>query len=242
MTVTDATPDSVKCETSLPARVLQSFRDSAGQIVFGMEDGTVSIFGLVFGVAASAPDAHTVLLAGATGAVAAAVSMMAGTYLDVESENDRRAAAVRERQQTIANDPEAVVRAERARLEKAGFAAHDVATITSILREHPDTANELDSAFELGIAPGKAQRPAVQAAWMFFADLFAAFTPVLPFAWFTLGTARLVSLVVTTVLLIVLGVGRARVGKRAVVPTTIETVSIAAAAAAAGVLIGWFVS
>jgi len=52
-------------------------------MVFGMEDGTVSIFGLVFAVAVSAQDSHAVLLAGATGAVAAAVSMMAGTFLDV---------------------------------------------------------------------------------------------------------------------------------------------------------------
>ena len=50
-----------------------------------MVDGTVSIFGLVFGLAASACNSHEVLLAGATGAAAAAVSMMAGTYLDIES-------------------------------------------------------------------------------------------------------------------------------------------------------------
>jgi hypothetical protein len=36
-------------------RTRTSFRYSVGSIVFGMEDGTVSIFGLVFGVAASAP-------------------------------------------------------------------------------------------------------------------------------------------------------------------------------------------
>jgi hypothetical protein len=45
-----------------------------------MEDGAVSIFGLVFGVAASAPDATTVLLTGATRAAAAAVPMMAGRH------------------------------------------------------------------------------------------------------------------------------------------------------------------
>lgn len=54
-----------------------------------MEDGTVSIFGLVFGVAASSTGSTAVLLAGATGAVSAAVSMMAGTFLDVESARDQ---------------------------------------------------------------------------------------------------------------------------------------------------------
>ena len=82
--------------TSAWSRIRRSFNDSVGSIVFGMEDGTVSIFGLVFGVAAAAPDSHAVLLAGATGAVAAAVSMMAGTYLDVESTNDRSAALLAE--------------------------------------------------------------------------------------------------------------------------------------------------
>src|SRR5579859_5231908 len=73
----------------LSQRVWQSFMSSLGSIVFGMEDGTVSIFGLVFGVAASATSSQVVLLAGATGAISAAVSMMAGTFLDVESTNDQ---------------------------------------------------------------------------------------------------------------------------------------------------------
>ena len=77
---------------TLAGRIRRSFLASVGSIVFGMEDGTVSIFGLVFGVAVSAPDSRAVLLAGGTGAVAAAVSMMAGTFLDVESTNDQAAA------------------------------------------------------------------------------------------------------------------------------------------------------
>ena len=44
-------------------RVHRSFIASVSSIVFGMEDGTVSIFGLVFGVAFSAPDSRAVLLA-----------------------------------------------------------------------------------------------------------------------------------------------------------------------------------
>src|SRR5690242_16912778 len=72
----------------------QSFMSALGSIVFGMEDGTVSIFGLVFGVAASATNSQTVLLAGATGAISAAVSMMAGTYLDISTERDQAQAEI----------------------------------------------------------------------------------------------------------------------------------------------------
>jgi len=52
----------------------KSFSDSIGDIVFSMKDGTVSIFGLVFGVASSAPSSSAVLLAGSTGAIAAALA------------------------------------------------------------------------------------------------------------------------------------------------------------------------
>lgn len=81
---------------ALGARIAASFRASFSDIVFGMEDGTVSIFGLVFGVAASTSDSRVVLVAGFTGA-AAAVSMMAGAYLDAETARDQaRAARARE--------------------------------------------------------------------------------------------------------------------------------------------------
>src|ERR1700689_2323399 len=76
-------------EASLWERLKTSLQASAGEVVFGMEDGTVSIFGLVFGVAATTNDQKAVLIAGASGAVAAAVSMMAGTYLDAETGEDQ---------------------------------------------------------------------------------------------------------------------------------------------------------
>src|ERR1700686_1488575 len=101
-----ASPDVNDAEPSgLPQRIWASLHESIGEIVFGMEDGTVSIFGLVFGVAQRAPAPTTVLLAGATGAAAAAVSMMAGTFLDVESARDQARVELAETRQRIARDP-----------------------------------------------------------------------------------------------------------------------------------------
>ena len=48
-------------------RLRSSLANSAGTVVFGMEDGTVSIFGLIFGVAATTTSTATVLIAGAIG-------------------------------------------------------------------------------------------------------------------------------------------------------------------------------
>ena len=86
---------------SILQRLRVSIVNSAGTIVFGMEDGTVSIFGLIFGVAATTTSTKTVLIAGASGAAAAAVSMMAGAYLDAETRQDKSdAAALRSEEHT----------------------------------------------------------------------------------------------------------------------------------------------
>src|ERR1700688_3130298 len=114
----------VKAKSVLQA-VGQSLMSALGSIVFGMEDGTVSIFGLVFGVAASATNSQTVLLAGATGAISAGVSMMAGTYLDVSTERDRAQAAIANEQDKIEHQPEAEAQEVLARLLTAGFSQAD---------------------------------------------------------------------------------------------------------------------
>ena len=89
------------------------------------------------------------------------------------------------------------------------------------------------AGLDLGTADAARQSPVVQSVWMFVTDLFAAAVPVVPFALFTLGIARLVSLSVTFVLLILLGVGRSMVGRRRLLPTVAETIGIAAAAGTA---------
>jgi len=226
---------------TLAGRIRRSFTDSVGSIVFGMEDGTVSIFGLVFGVAAAAPDSHAVLLAGGTGAIAAAVSMMAGTFLDVQTANDQAVAKVAEERTRYEADPERA-EADTRRLVSAGFTDSEATSVSSIMGRHPDTRLKIAAAVDLGAGETTRQNPYVQSAWMFATDLFAAAVPVIPFALFDLATARIVSLAVTFVLLVMLGIGRARVGHRRTLPTVIQTVGIAMAAAVAGIAVGKLIS
>ncbi len=185
--------------------VWQSFMFALGSIVFGMEDGTVSIFGLVFGVAASASNSQTVLLAGATGAISAAVSMMAGTYLDVSTERDQAQAEIAEQKKEIEEKPEQAAQEVREGLLRAGFAHADAETVLTIIQRTPGAMLKDETAFKLQIGIAADQSPWVQSIWMFVTDLFAAFVPVLPFAFLPLGRARTLSLVVTTLLLSLLG-------------------------------------
>jgi vacuolar iron transporter family protein len=234
-------PTQAKPRRSLAGRIRESFMASVGSIVFGMEDGTVSIFGLVFGVAAAAPDSQAVLLAGGTGAIAAAVSMMAGTFLDVETANDQAAAQIAEERARYQADPEKAEQDIRRRLVTVGLSDTEAATVAGLMGKHPDTWREI-AAVNPGAGEATRQNPYVQSAWMFVTDLFAAAVPVIPFAVFGLATGRIVSLAVTFALLVVLGIGRATVGRRRMLPTVVQTVGIAAAAAVAGIAVGKLIS
>jgi VIT1/CCC1 family predicted Fe2+/Mn2+ transporter len=119
-----------------------------------------------------------------------------------------------------------------------GFSETDASSIARAIQRPPEGALKFASAFELQVGNAESKSPLVQSIWMFIADLIAASVPVLPFAFLSLAQARVVSIAVTAVLLLILGLGRGLVGKRNVLLTMLETLLIAAAGAGASLLIG----
>jgi VIT1/CCC1 family predicted Fe2+/Mn2+ transporter len=220
-------------------RLHQSLIASAGTIVFGMEDGTVSIFGLIFGVAATTSSTATVVIAGATGAVAAAVSMMAGVYLDAETTRDAAAA----KRKVAATDPATqadTIGKLPSELAAAGLSAEQCTALTNAVKN--DRAALSGLLLALMHSPETAQSPYEQALWMLLADFAAAAVPILPFVFLPVSQGRIVSGVVTFLLLVGLGVGRARVASSPIARTVVETVLIGVAAALAGIVVGVLVN
>ena len=125
-----------------------------------MEDGAVSIAGLVFGVAASTQDSRIVVLAGATGAIAGAVSMMAGTYLDVHSERSRSTAVLARARLEIAADPAGTRARLLDRFRLAGFTDAEAESATAAFERNPEALADHVLAFETGLT-----RTAGEAPW-----------------------------------------------------------------------------
>ncbi len=202
-------------------RLRRSFGNSAGTIVFGMEDGTVSIFGLIFGVAATTNNPKIVLIAGASGA-------MAGAYLDIETTRDKAKAS-----RLSMPSPAEAAASLPPRLTKAGLTQRQADALTASVKNDPDAVGGLFVA--LDGATDSPLNPVEQALWMLLADFLAAAVPIVPFVVLPVPQARIVSAAVTLLLLIGLGVGRAQVAKRDPERTIFETVCIGIAAALAGV-------
>ena len=216
-------------------RLRSSLAVSAGTVVFGMEDGTVSIFGLIFGVAATTSDPKTVLIAGASGAVAAAVSMMAGVYLDAETTRDAIAAKRAAAQSALTHDVSSVATSLMERLTKAGLTPQQATALSGAVQNDRNALGALLQALQ-GTSD-TTLNPWEQALWMLLADFLAAAVPILPFVFLAVAQARIVSGAVTLLLLVALGIGRARIAKRDELRTIAETVAIGIAAALAGVFI-----
>jgi VIT1/CCC1 family predicted Fe2+/Mn2+ transporter len=228
--------DRTTSETGWARRLRDSLAASAGTIVFGMEDGTVSIFGLVFGVAATTNSNSVVLVAGASGAAAAAVSMMAGTFLESETDRDEKKARRQQLETDLHCDPGGVDAMLAERLTTVGLERPLAGALAGAVRDKPDAIKALLIAMQGGSEAG--MNPTEQALWMLVTDFFSAAVPIVPFMLMPVASARLVSAGITILLLIALGIGRGIIGKRSLVRTILETVGVGIAAALAGVGIG----
>ena len=168
--------------------------------------------------------------------------MMAGTYLDVQSSEDRARSRVAALEARVRADPTSELALMGDQLRGAGLSDDEVQVVTRALSRNPDAIVRYAAAFRLGRRQGQGESPMVHAAWMFLADICAAATPVIPFALFDIGTARVVALAVTSILLLVLGIGRGIVAHKSLLGTAAQTLAVASAAALAGVVIGKLVT
>src|SRR3954471_20251471 len=73
--------------------------------VLGANDGIVSTASLIVGVAASAAAPSEILIVGAAGLVAGAMSMAAGEYVSVSSQSDTEQADLAKERQELATQP-----------------------------------------------------------------------------------------------------------------------------------------
>ncbi len=129
--------------------------------VLGANDGIVSTASLIVGVAASGSDRPAVLLAGAAGLVAGAMSMAAGEYVSVSSQSDTERADRAKEVAELAADPEGEERELAMIYAGRGLSPDVAAEVARQLTEHDALGAHLRD--ELGIGHLGDARP-VQAA------------------------------------------------------------------------------
>ena len=154
--------------------------------VLGSDDAIVSVASLMIGVAASSASKESILVAGAAGLVAGAMSMAVGEYVSVSSQRDAEHADIELERRELSREPGEELRELTMIYVKRGL-DHNLATkVAEQLSAHDRLGAHLRD--ELGIDRGALARP-MQAAWVSDAS-FASFA-LIPIVGLVLAPAAL---------------------------------------------------
>lgn len=130
--------------------------------VLGANDGIVSTAGLVIGVAGATSSTTPILIAGAAGLVAGAISMGSGEYVSVSTQRDSELALLEKERIELEEMPEEEL-AELAGIYQAKGLSPQLALEVATALTHHDALTAHAEA-ELGITPGEETSP-WHAAW-----------------------------------------------------------------------------
>jgi VIT1/CCC1 family predicted Fe2+/Mn2+ transporter len=149
--------------------------------VFGVNDGLVSNASLVIGVAGAGAAAETVLLTGAAGLLAGALSMAAGEYISVRSQREMYEYQIALEREEVAEYPEEEAEELALIYQARGLALEEARRLSRELLSRPEQALDVLSREELGLNPDDLGSPWHAAIFSFFSFGIGAAIPLVPF-------------------------------------------------------------
>ena len=217
-------PDELATEAGRIER-LSSIRE----VVFGAQDGLVSTFAVVAGLAAAGVGHHVVLLGGLVSAVAGVLSMSIGTFLASRSQRQLYESELERERGEIRDHPGEEVAELMAALVARGMSRQDAVEVARRIARHPELLLSTLATFELGLAPQRLGSPARDAFVMAGAFGLASLIPLLPFLAGHVLPAFALSGALTLLALFAVGVMKARVAGVAPIRSGLEVAALAAA-------------
>lgn len=174
--------------------------------VLGGDDGLVSVFSLVMGVAGATGGNKSVLLAGIAGLLAGALSMALGEWISVKSSQELYENQMAIEMDEIENNPEGEQKELALIYMAKGIPEANAKEMAEEIMKDKSHAHEVLVKEELGINPEELKGSAVEAAfYSFMMFTIGGIIPVLPFM-FTTGThAILLSTAMSAIGLFLIG-------------------------------------
>ena len=152
--------------------------------VLGANDGLVSNFCLVMGVAGAGTPTRTILLTGVAGLVAGACSMALGEWLSVANARELATMQLAKEREEIEQTPEAEQHELALILQAKGVSKAEAQRAAAQIMQDKDSALDTLAREELGIDPAElGGNPWTAAATSFALFAMGAVFPILPYAW-----------------------------------------------------------
>lgn len=176
--------------------------------VLGANDGLVSNLSLVMGVAGADLSSRTILITGMAGLLAGACSMALGEWLSVQSSRELYRHQIEIETQEILNSPQEEVEELALIYQSRGIDKEEAQQMASRIMQNSASAVETLAREELSIDPRELGGSAWEAAITSFI-LFAigAIIPVFPYFFLEGMNAVLISILMSTIGLFIIGAG-----------------------------------
>jgi len=174
--------------------------------VLGANDGLVSNFCLIMGIAGAGTGSRIILLTGLAGLVAGACSMALGEWLSVTNARELASTQIAKEAQEIEQTPQAEQHELALIYQAKGLPKDDARRIAAELMSNKQAALDTLAREELGIDPTDLGGNALSAAATSFALFSAgAIFPVIPFVWMHGAPAIIASIAASALALCVVG-------------------------------------
>ncbi|WP_026481167.1 VIT family protein [Ahrensia sp. 13_GOM-1096m] len=171
--------------------------------VLGANDGIVSVSSLIVGVAAADPNPTAILVAGAAGLAAGAMSMAAGEYVSVSSQSDVERADIAREKQALIDTPKAEEAELASIYQSRGLSVETAALVARELTENDALGAHVRD--ELGLSEVHAANPLQAAIASGFTFTVAAALPLI--AAILAPSDKIIPVVVVSTLVCLAGLG-----------------------------------
>jgi VIT1/CCC1 family predicted Fe2+/Mn2+ transporter len=159
--------------------------------VFGVNDGLVSNTSLVMGFAGSGASATVILFAGLAGLLAGALSMAAGEYISMRSQQESYQREIALEEEELRDDPEAETEELTLIYRAKGLDQEEAERVAITIMKDREAALDTMVREELGLDPDELGSPWSAALSSLFAFALGAVVVVLPYM-FGSGLAALI--------------------------------------------------
>ncbi len=149
--------------------------------VLGGNDGLVSNFSLVMGVAGGTGSPSLVLLAGVAGLLAGAFSMASGEYVSMRAQRDLHERLLQLEARELEEEPEEETEELVEIYQAKGLTRQEAEVVARRIMADPVVALDTHAREELGLDPSQLGSPWGAAVSSFFAFAGGAFVPILPY-------------------------------------------------------------
>ena len=208
------------------------------QLVFGSLDGLLVPLGVVSGVAGGTGNVHAVIVAGVAESFAGALSMGAGEFISGRSEAQVQQTEVHKELQEIHDNPAFELDEMAHLLEHEGVATEDAKQIAATLARYPEAYYRTMVEKELGLTIDLDTVRVPEAFTMSASYIVGSIFPLIAYFFFPIDVALPLSIFLTIVALVIVGIIKGRLANLNLVRSSLEIVVVGGASALGGYLLG----